>query len=83
MPFFQQLRSKTQEGQIAWEIGTDIYILLYIKSLEKEMATHTNVLAWRIPWIKEPGGLQSMSSQRVGHVSNKGPTTQHKELSTL
>ena len=32
------------------------------------MATHTNVLAWRIPWIEEPGGLQSMSLQRVGHV---------------
>ena len=35
--------------------------------LEKEMATHFNILAWRIPWTKEPGGLQSMGSQRVGH----------------
>ena len=35
--------------------------------LEKEMATHSNILAWRIPWTKEPGGLQSMGSQRVGH----------------
>ena len=35
--------------------------------LEKEMATHSSILAWRIPWIKEPGGLQSMGSQRVGH----------------
>ena len=35
--------------------------------LEKEMATHSNILAWRIPWIEEPGGLQSMGSQRVGH----------------
>ena len=32
-------------------------------SLEKEMATHSNVLAWRIPWTEEPGGLQSMGSQ--------------------
>ena len=35
--------------------------------LEKEMATHSNILAWRIPWTEEPGGLQSMGSQRVGH----------------
>ena len=34
---------------------------------EKEMATHSNILAWRIPWTEEPGGLQSMGSQRVGH----------------
>ena len=35
--------------------------------LEKEMATHSNILAWRIPWTEEPGGLQSTGSQRVGH----------------
>ena len=35
--------------------------------LEKEMATHSNILAWRIPWTEEPGGLQSIGSQRVGH----------------
>ena len=35
--------------------------------LEKEMAIHSNNLAWKIPWTKEPGGLQSMRSQRVGH----------------
>ena len=35
--------------------------------LEKEMATHSRILAWRIPWTEEPGGLQSMWSQRVGH----------------
>ena len=34
--------------------------------LEKEMATHSSILAWRIPWTEEPGGLQSMGSQRVG-----------------
>ena len=34
--------------------------------LEKEMATHTSVLAWKIPWTEEPGGLQSIGSQRVG-----------------
>ena len=35
--------------------------------LEKQMATHSSTLAWRIPWMEEPGGLQSMGSQRVGH----------------
>ena len=35
--------------------------------LEKEMATHSSTLAWRIPWKEEPGRLQSMGSQRVGH----------------
>ena len=35
--------------------------------LEKEMATHSNILAWKIPWTEDPGGLQSMGSQRVGH----------------
>ena len=35
--------------------------------LEKEMATHSSIIAWRIPWIEEPGRLQSMESQRVGH----------------
>ena len=35
--------------------------------LEKGMATHSNILAWRIPWTEEPGGLQSMGSQRVRH----------------
>ena len=35
--------------------------------LEKGMATHSSILAWEIPWTKEPGGLQSVVSQRVGH----------------
>ena len=35
--------------------------------LEKEMATHSSILAWKIPWMEEPGGLQSMGSQRAGH----------------
>ena len=36
-------------------------------SMEKEMTTHSSILAWKIPWTEEPGGLQSMRSQRVGH----------------
>ena len=35
--------------------------------LEKEMAPHSSILAWKIPWTEEPGGLQSMKLQRVGH----------------
>ena len=35
--------------------------------LEKEMATHSSILAWRIPWTEQPGGLQSTGLQRVGH----------------
>ena len=35
--------------------------------LEKGMATHSSILAWRIPWTEEPGGLHSIGSQRVGH----------------
>ena len=36
-------------------------------SLEEEMATHSNILAWKIPWTEEPGGLQSKGLKRVGH----------------
>ena len=35
--------------------------------LEKEMATHSSILTWRVPWTEEPGGLQSTGLQRVGH----------------
>ena len=35
--------------------------------LEKDVATHSSTLAWKIPWMEEPGGLQSMGLQRVGH----------------
>ena len=44
-----------------------ILTLTVISLLEKEMATHSSILAWRIPWTEEPGGLQSTGSQRVGH----------------
>ena len=43
--------------------------------LEEEMATRSSICVWRIPWTEEPGGLQSMGSQRVGHNwSNLAPT---------
>ena len=43
---------------------------LHSLSLEKEMATHSSILAWRIPWTEEPGGPWSMGSQRVGHTTS-------------
>ena len=46
---------------------TQIQSLSWEDPLEKEMATHSSILAWRIPWMEESGGLQSMGSQRVGH----------------
>ena len=50
---------------IMWEI--QVQSLGWEDLLEKEMATHSSILAWKIPWMKEPGSLQSMGSQRVGH----------------
>ena len=46
---------------------SDFTFTFYFHALEKEMATHSNVLAWRIPGTGEPGGLPSMGSHRVGH----------------
>ena len=48
-----------------WE--TQVQSLGQEDPLEKEMATHSSILAWRIPLAEEPGGLQSMESQRVEH----------------
>ena len=47
---------ETQVQSLGWE-----------DPLEKSMATHSSIPAWRIPWTEEPGGLQSIGSQRVGH----------------
>ena len=47
-------------GDLGWIPGL-------ARSPEKEMATHSSILAWKIPWMEEPGGLQSMGLQRVGH----------------
>ena len=47
------------------------------RSLEEGMANHFSILAWRIPWTEEPGGLQSVGSQRVGHGRVTRRSTQH------
>ena len=49
-------RQETWVSSLDWEVP-----------LEKGMAIHSSILAWRIPWTEKPGGLQSMGSQRVGH----------------
>ena len=46
---------------------TQIRFLGWEDPLEEEIATHSSILAWEIPWTEEPGGLQSKGSQRVGH----------------
>ena len=48
-----------------WE--SRVLLLGWEDPLEKERATHSSTLAWRIPWTEEPGRLQPMGSQRVGH----------------
>ena len=58
-------KQKTRVWSLGWE-----------DPVEKEMVTHSSILAWKIPWTEEPGRLQSMGSQRVGH---NGATYTHRE----
>ena len=51
----------------SWTRLSDFTFTFHFHALEKEMATHSSVLAWRIPGTGEPGGLTSMGSHRVGH----------------
>ena len=51
----------------SWTRLSDFTFTFYFHALEKEMATHSSVLAWRIPGMGEPGGLPSLGSHRVGH----------------
>ena len=51
-----QEEQETQVQSLGWE-----------DPLEEEMATHFSILAWKIPWIEDPSGLQSMGLQRIGH----------------
>ena len=57
-------------------------VIVFLKTLvllEKEMATHSSVLAWKIPWIEEAGRLQSMGWQRVRYDLVTKPPTTHRE----
>ena len=64
-----------QELQV-WSLGHE-------NPLEKEMATHSSILAWEIPWTEEPGGLQSMGLQRVGHDLSIKTTVRNAFLTNI
>ena len=74
--FFEQKRSRYLAGQrhnllqpkVMCVYKVTVYKVIYsIYSMEKEMATHSNTLAGKVPWKEKPGRLQSMGLQRVGH----------------
>ena len=64
------LEGSQAEGE-GWEVtqqkGREEFSDYQVKKTEKAMAPHSSTLAWKIPWMEEPGGLQSMGSLRVGH----------------
>ena len=69
--FFSRLLRTSLVAQMVKNLPTmqeaQVRSLVWDDPLEKAMATHCSILSWRIPWAEEPGGLQSMGSQRVGH----------------
>ena len=64
-PLYLLVAQRLKRLPPVWE--TQVRSLGREDSLEKEMVTHSSILAWRIPWTEEPGRLQSTGSQRVGH----------------
>ena len=70
---WQRIRLTMQETQ-----ETQVRSLGWEDPLEKEMATHSSILAWEIPWTEEPGGLWSIGSQRVRH--DWEPTAYHRHF---
>ena len=73
VPFLKQIvmgdekRYRTTVKRLSTMRETRVRSLGWEDPLEKEMAIHSGTIAWKIPWTEEPGGLQSMGSQRVGH----------------
>ena len=65
--FFLGFHGRTDGKVSACNAGNLDRTLGHEDPLEKEMATHSNAVAWKIPWMEEPGRLQSMGSQRVRH----------------
>ena len=51
----------------SWTLLSNFTLTFHFRALEEKMATHSSVLAWRIPWTEQPGGLPSMGSHRVRH----------------
>ena len=62
MAQWQRIRLPVQDMQETW-----VHSLGSQGRQEEEMATHSSILGWKIPWTEDPGGLQSMGSQRVEH----------------
>ena len=61
-------RDLVSEGSLFFELHISFYYFFKIgESLISEKSTHSRILAWRVPWAEEPGGLLSMGSHRVGH----------------
>ena len=73
VPFLKQIvmgdekRYRTTVKRLSTMRETRVRSLGWEDPLEKEMAIHSSTIAWKIPWTEEPGRLQSMGSQRVGH----------------
>ena len=73
VPFLKQIvmgdekRYRTTVKRLSTMQETRVRSLGWEDPLEKEMAIHSSTIAWKIPWTEEPGRLQSMGSQRVGH----------------
>ena len=65
LPLIDSVAQTVESWPAVWE--TWVQSLGQEDPLEKEMATHPSTLVWKIPWTEEPGGLQSMGSQRVGY----------------
>ena len=56
--------------KLNYSTKSDLYSIFYIQSTEKEMSTHSSTLAWKIPWMEEPGGLQSVGSLSQTRLSD-------------
>ena len=65
LPYSSLVAQTVKHLPTMWE--TRVQTVCREDLLEKETATHSSILAWKIPWMEEPGRLQSMGSQRVGH----------------
>ena len=78
--FFYGFPGGSEDKAFACNAGDPGLIPGLGRPLEKEMATHSSLLAWRIPWTEEPGGLQSTGLQRVGHDWATSHTLTHTNL---
>jgi len=67
----------------SWTRMRDFTFTFHFHALEKEMATHSSVFAWRIPGMGEPGGLPSLGSHRVGHDSSDLAAAAAAEISNV